>query len=59
MKNFCKFLAAVMLAVFCVSASALAAEKEVSSIDAIDKGVADTGETHFTKTGLECRCIRP
>ena len=41
MKNFCKFLAAVMLAVFCVSGSVLAAEKEVSSIDAIDKGVGD------------------
>lgn len=53
MKNFCKILAAVMLAVFCVSGSTLAAEKEVSSIDAIDKGVADTGETHFTKTGIE------
>ena len=53
MKQVYKFLAAVMLAVLCLSGSALAAEKEVSSIDAIDMGVADTGETHFTKTDAE------
>lgn len=53
MKKFYKFLAAAMLAVFCITGSALAAEKEISSIDAIDMGVADTGETHFTNTDAE------
>lgn len=37
----------------CFAGTALAAEKEVSSIDAIDMGVADTGETHFTNTDAE------
>ena len=35
-----------------------AAEREASSIDAIDQGVADTGETHFTATDAkitECK----
>ena len=41
----------MLLAVLLVSCTAWAAEKkEVSSIDAFDQGVADTGETHFSKT---------
>lgn len=40
----------IMLLCLITSVSALAAPKEeISSIDALDKGVADTGETHFTK----------
>lgn len=36
-----------------VAGAALAAEPEPSSIDTIDQGVADTGETHFTVTDAE------
>ena len=59
MKTFYKILA--MLAfVLCFAGTALAAEKEVSSIDAIDMGVADTGETHFTNTDAEItECTQP
>lgn len=40
----------IMLLCLIVSVSAFAAPKEeISSIDALDQGVADTGETHFTK----------
>ena len=35
-------------------------KNEVSSIDAIDMGVADTGETHFTNTDAEItECTQP
>lgn len=59
MKNLYKFLLAVAIALsFC--SAAFAAEKEVSSIDAIDMGVADTGETHFTNTDAEItECTQP
>lgn len=52
MKIFYKILAMLAL-VLCFACTAFAAEKEVSSIDAIDMGVADTGETHFTNTDAE------
>lgn len=52
MKTFYKILAMLAL-VLCFAGTALAVEKEVSSIDAIDMGVADTGETHFTNTDAE------
>ena len=56
---FYKFLAMLAL-VLCFAGMALAAEKEVSSIDAIDMGVADTGETHFTNTDAEItECTQP
>ena len=46
--------------VLCFAGTALAVEKEVSSIDAIDMGVADTGETHFTNTDAEItECTQP
>lgn len=46
--------------VLCFAGTAQAAEKEVSSIDAIDMGVADTGETHFTNTDAEItECTQP
>lgn len=44
----------IMLAMLLITCTALAAEKkEISSIDAFDQGVADTGETHFSKTEKE------
>lgn len=46
MKSIYKFFAMLVL-LLCFAGTALAAEKEVSSIDAIDMGVADTGETHL------------
>ena len=59
MKIFYKFLA-VAAVLLCFAGTALAAEKEVSSIDAIDMGVADTGETHFTNTDAEItECTQP
>ena len=59
MKKLYKFLA-VMAVLLCFAGTALAAEKEVSSIDAIDMGVADTGETHFTNTDAEItECTQP
>ncbi len=36
-----------------IAASVSAAEREVSSIDSLDQGVADTGETHFVATDAE------
>lgn len=59
MKKFYKILAMLAL-VLCFACTAFAAEKEVSSIDAIDMGVADTGETHFTNTDAEItECTQP
>ena len=59
MKTFYKILAMLAL-VLCFAGTALAVEKEVSSIDAIDMGVADTGETHFTNTDAEItECTQP
>lgn len=50
----------IMALLLCCSLTAFAAQKEVSSIDALDKGVADTGETHFTKTDMELtECTLP
>ena len=50
----------VMALLLCFSLTAFAAQKEVSSIDALDKGVADTGETHFTKTDRQLtECTLP
>lgn len=51
MKKLYKFMV-VLTMVMCLAGTALAKE-EVSSIDAINMGVADTGETHFTKTNAE------
>ena len=57
MKNISKKIIAVLLAtIFSIGAFALPAQaknKEISSIDMIDKGVADTGEIHFTKNDKE------
>lgn len=54
------FLAALLVACASIACAAPQEEKEVSSIDALDKGVADTGETHFSKTGLEItECTLP
>ena len=59
MKIFYKFLA-VAAVLLCFAGTALAAEKDVSSIDAIDMGVADTGETHFSNTDAEItECTLP
>ena len=44
----------------CFSCTAFAAKEEMSSIDALDKGVADTGETHFTKSDVKLtECTLP
>ena len=49
-----------MAFVMCFSFTAFAAQEEISSIDALDKGVADTGETHFTKTDVKLtECTLP
>ena len=56
MKRLLTFI--IMALLLCCSLTAFAAQKEISSIDALDKGVADTGETHFTKTDMELtECI--
>ena len=58
MKRLLTFI--IMALLLCCSLTALAAQKEISSIDALDKGVADTGETHFTKTDMELtECTLP
>ena len=58
MKRLLTFI--TMASLLCCSLTAFAAQKEVSSIDALDKGVADTGETHFTKTDMELtECTLP
>ena len=50
----------IMDFVMCFSFTAFAAQEEISSIDALDKGVADTGETHFTKTDVKLtECTLP
>lgn len=51
MKKIVKLLLICMMCLY--SVTALAAQQEVSSIDAIDMGVADTGETHFTATDAQ------
>ena len=49
-----------MAFVMCFSLTAFAAQEEISSIDALDKGVADTGETHFTKSDVKLtECTLP
>ena len=51
---------AIMAFVMCFSLTAFAAQEEISSIDALDKGVADTGETHFTKSDVKLtECTLP
>ena len=58
MKRLLTFI--IMALLLCCSLTAFAAQKEVSSIDALDKEVADTGETHFTKTDMELtECTLP
>lgn len=58
MKRLLTFI--IMALLLCCSLTAFAEQKEVSSIDALDKGVADTGETHFTKTDMQLtECILP
>ena len=58
MKRLLTFI--IMALLLCCSLAAFAAQKEVSSIDALDKGVADTGETHFTKTDMQLtECTLP
>ena len=58
MKRLLTFI--IMALLLCCSLTALAAQEEISSIDALDKGVADTGETHFTKTDMELtECTLP
>ena len=58
MKRLLTFITMALL--LCCSLTAFAAQKEVSSIDALDNGVADTGETHFTKTDMELtECTLP
>ena len=50
----------IIALLLCFSVTAFAAQEEISSIDALDKGVADTGETHFTKTDMELtECTLP
>lgn len=50
----------IMAFVMCFSLTAFAAQEEISSIDALDKGVADTGETHFTKSDVKLtECTLP
>ena len=58
MKRLLTFITMALL--LCCSLTVLAAQEEISSIDALDKGVADTGETHFTKTDMELtECTLP
>lgn len=58
MKRLLTFITMALL--LCCSLTVLAAQEEISSIDALDKGVADTGETHFTKTDMEItECTLP
>ena len=58
MKRLLTFI--IMALLLCCSLTVFAAQKEVSSIAALDKGVADTGETHFTKTDMELtECTLP
>ena len=58
MKRLLTFI--IMALLLCCSLTAFAAQEEISSIDALDKGVADTGETHFTKTDMQLtECTLP
>ena len=58
MKKLALFI--IMLLTIALQATAFAAKEEISSIDALDKGVADTGETHFTKTDMQLtECTLP
>ena len=50
MKKIRLLLAALLAGMMLLAVPAWAAEKEQSSIDVIDKGTADTGETSFTAT---------
>ena len=51
---------AIMVLTMALQSTCLAAQEEISSIDALDKGVADTGETHFTKTDVKLtECTLP
>lgn len=57
-KKFMILLACLLLAAAPLGVQA--AKQEASSIDAIDQGVADTGETHFVKGDLELtECTLP
>ena len=59
MKRLLSFI--IMAIVMSLSLSVYAApQEEISSIDALDKGVADTGETHFTKSDVKLtECTLP
>ena len=51
---------AIMVLTMALQSTCLAAQEEISSIDALDKGVADTGETHFTKSDVKLtECTLP
>lgn len=50
LKKLCTTLLAVFLMFGIIALPAQAKDKNPSSIDAIDQGVADTGETHFAKS---------
>ena len=55
-----KLLFIIMVLTIALQTTALAAKEEISSIDALDKGVADTGETHCTNTYMELtECTLP
>jgi len=53
MKKYLSIVCGVCLLAGALALPAWAAEKEPSSIDTIDQGVADTGETHFAKARHE------
>lgn len=51
---------AIMVLTIALQATCFAAKEEMSSIDALDQGVADTGETNFTKTDMQLtECTLP
>ena len=51
---------AIMVLTIALQATCFAAKEEMSSIDALDQGVADTGETHFTKNDMQLtECTLP
>ena len=51
---------AIMVLTIALQATCFAAKDEMSSIDALDQGVADTGETHFTKNDMQLtECTLP
>ena len=59
MKRLLKLIIVAMVLAYSLTAFA-APQEEISSIDALDKGVADTGETYFTKTDMELtECTLP